>query len=106
MKKSKIKEFKPVIYDTYEEAINYEIDNLSIFPIIKDRIIIGYRIWLEEDKNYLRDIISEELYWEGYSSKDFELIKKNFNYPSQIVNEICYGISIIEDYIKESLNLL
>lgn len=105
MKKSTIREFKPVIYNNYEEAINYEIDNLSIFPIIKNKIIIGYRLWSEEDKNYLRDIISEELYWEGYNSEDFKIIKKKYDYPFHIVSEICYSIGIIEEHIKESMDL-
>lgn len=101
MKKGKNKKFEPIIFDNFEAAYKYETDILSVFPLIKDKKVTGYRIWLEEDKNYLRNIISEELYLEGYSSEDFDLIKERYNWPYHIVEEICYGINLIENYIEE-----
>lgn len=100
--RKKIKEFRPVIFDSYEEACKYEIETFSAFPIIENGIVKGYRIWSEEDKNYLRDIISEELYWKGYNSKDYNTIKKEYDYPTKIIWDICYGISLIEQRIEDS----
>ena len=104
MKKKNAKEFKPIIFNSYEEAYEYEADVFSVFPILDtNKKVIGYRLWSEEDKNYLRDIISEELYWEGYDNTDFDLIKGRYNYPYHIAEEICYGISLIENYVEEIL---
>ena len=102
MKKLKqIQKIQPTIFNSYEEAWRESDIEIPVFPIIQERKIIGYRVWLEEDKNYLCNCLAEELYWDSFDSIDENRIKNKYNWPFWVISEVCYNIQLIEEKYKE-----